>query len=749
MKNLTIKMKLILSFFTVIILVAILAFFSISGINKTSDGFTEYRNMAKDTVLASQVQSNMLMARMNVKDYLISSSQKEIDEFNNYYDETKNFIEQAKNEIQHPTRAPIVEKLSVELTLYKNHFYDVINLMNQRNSIVNDNITINGKEIEESLTKMMLSLKENKEYETSLDISIAIRNLLLARLYTTKFLESNSNEDFNRVQKEFDYLINELELIKKEMNNSERISQINKIKNILYTFKSGVSEIEQIITQRNKIVESKLNVIGSNIAKLAEDVKYSIKLDQDTLGPEIAKSNENLINLITIVSFIILVLIIILAFTIPKNIATAIDSFQNGLINFFKYLNRETTEVKLLDDSSKDEFGVMAKVVNENITNTQKGIEEDRKVINDTIEVLSEFEQGDLCQRVTAQTSNPALQELTKLLNQMGSNMEDNIENVLDILEEYSNYNYLNKVETKGIKEHLLKLASGVNSLGDSITYMLIENKEIGTTLSDSSTTLLNNVNTLNDASNSAATSLEQTAAALEEITSTIVSNTNSVTEMAVFASQVIDSAKEGNDLANQTTKSMEEINKQVTSINQAISVIDQIAFQTNILSLNAAVEAATAGEAGLGFAVVAQEVRNLASRSAQAANEIKHLVENANKKTKEGINISDKMIHGYKILNENINKTIELINQVESASKEQKAGIEQINDAITQQDRQTQQIANASGQTYEIAMKTSKISTDIVKKVSQKSFHDNKDIQHEINNLKYIKEKDEDDEVS
>ena len=200
----------------------------------------------------------------------------------------------------------------------------------------------------------------------------------------------------------------------------------------------------------------------------------------------------------------------------------------------------------------------------------------------------------------------------------------------LNVLEQYSNYNYLNKISTKNLKEHLLKLANGVNTLGDSITKMLIENKSIGLKLDESSNILLKNVDKLNISSNEAAASLEQTSASLEQITSNIRSNSQNVSKMTQLSQKLLNSSIEGEKLANQTTASMEDISSQVSEINEAISVIDNIAFQTNILSLNAAVEAATAGEAGKGFAVVAGEVRNLANRSAEAAKEIKNIVENA-----------------------------------------------------------------------------------------------------------------------
>ncbi|MDK2081211.1 methyl-accepting chemotaxis protein, partial [Aliarcobacter butzleri] len=282
---------------------------------------------------------------------------------------------------------------------------------------------------------------------------------------------------------------------------------------------------------------------------------------------------------------------------------------------------------------------------------------------------------------------------------------------------------YLNKISTKDLKEHLLKLATGVNTLGDSITEMLIENKSIGLQLDKSSNVLLSNVDKLNISSNEAAASLEQTAASLEQITSNIRNNTQNVSKMTQYSKELTNSAVEGEKLANQTTNAMEDINTQVTAINEAISVIDNIAFQTNILSLNAAVEAATAGEAGKGFAVVAGEVRNLASRSAEAAREIKTIVENATLKTNLGKDIANNMITGYKKLNENISNSTKLISDIENSSREQLLGIEQINNAINQLDGQTQQNASIASQTHEIATSTDNIAKLIVSKTNEKKF--------------------------
>jgi methyl-accepting chemotaxis protein len=731
--NLTIRIKLILSFSVIIGLIVLLAVYSIYSTNKSSDGFTEYRGIAKSSVLASRVQANMLMMRLSVLDYINNQSSSDLEKFNDYFDNSKTFINEAKADIKDTKNNLLLKNMQSSLDMYKESFLQVVELMKKRNDILTNNLNINGKKVENDLSSIILKNQEKNRIDISFEYSKLQKDFLLCRLYAMKFLESNSKNDYDKIISEF---ANFNEKIKQFRNNFDS-SEIKDIAELTKVYSNGVNEIYETINQRNKILDEKIYIIGPAIAETAEDIKLSLKERQDAIGPEVAELNDDIKFLITIVSLVILVFGIFIAIALPRNIANLLNLFKDGLFSFFAYLNRESTTVHLINLHSKDEFGIMAKIVNENIERTQKSIDEDRKLIDEAIAVLGEFEQGDLCQRLNISVDNPALMELKTVLNKMANNLENNIDNVLKILEQYSNYNYLNKIDKKNLKQQLLKLANGVNTLGDSITGMLVENKSNGLTLENSSNILLSNVDKLNQSSNEAAASLEETAAALEEITSNIRNTTENIAQMSKLSNEVTASASEGERLANQTTISMDEINNQVNLINESITVIDQIAFQTNILSLNAAVEAATAGEAGKGFAVVAAEVRNLASRSADAAKEIKSIVEAATVKANQGKDIASNMIIGYKQLNQNISQTINLIQDIEMSSKEQLSGIEQINDAVNQLDQQTQQNAAVASQTQDIAEITDEIAKLIVTNADEKEFLGKKEVKSKQLNTK------------
>ncbi|HIP13198.1 MAG TPA: hypothetical protein EYG73_10825 [Arcobacter sp.] len=314
-------------------------------------------------------------------------------------------------------------------------------------------------------------------------------------------------------------------------------------------------------------------------------------------------------------------------------------------------------------------------------------------------DVLLKVQKGMYDCKVSTGSSNMRLNTIKDNLNSALSINSDMTQRAVDTLIEYGNANFSYDVSTENLSGKIGSIILGIRSLGSSISELLAIIDTTSNELNSEMKELSNASVSLSKSSNQQAASLEETAAALEEVTSTIISTSQSTTEMAQLSSQVGISVSNGEKLANETFKSMDSINTEVSAIDEAIVVIDQIAFQTNILSLNAAVEAATAGEAGKGFAVVAQEVRNLASRSAEAAKEIKDIVQNAKVKATQGKEVATNMINDYSKLNSIIENQMKLIEDVSNASKEQQSAIEQINDSVTLLDKTTQENAAAASQ--------------------------------------------------
>ncbi|MBI3285926.1 MAG: MCP four helix bundle domain-containing protein [Burkholderiales bacterium] len=186
--------------------------------------------------------------------------------------------------------------------------------------------------------------------------------------------------------------------------------------------------------------------------------------------------------------------------------------------------------------------------------------------------------------------------------------------------------------------------------------------------------------------------SLEETASSMEELTSTVKQNADNARQANVLAQSASEVAVKGGRVVSEVVGTMGSINASSRKIVDIIGVIDGIAFQTNILALNAAVEAARAGEQGRGFAVVATEVRSLAQRSAEAAREIKKLIDDSVSKVDAGARLVDEAGMTMSEIVSSIKRVTDIMGEIMSASMEQTAGIEQINEAIMQMDDATQQ---------------------------------------------------------
>lgn len=213
-----------------------------------------------------------------------------------------------------------------------------------------------------------------------------------------------------------------------------------------------------------------------------------------------------------------------------------------------------------------------------------------------------------------------------------------------------------------------------VNALSDTSTNVALIAKE-----------LMSTGHSLTEGTAEQASSIQETSSTLEESASMIHQTTQNTKEADILAKQTKEAAIQGDIEMQKMLESMGELKKSSSEISKIIKVIDEIAFQTNLLSLNAAVEAARAGEAGKGFAVVAEEVRNLAQRSAQAAKDTAGIIESNINLSDKSLKISEQVSESLIKMKDETHKVSELLDEISTASQEQELGINQINKAIAQ----------------------------------------------------------------
>jgi len=506
-----------------------------------------------------------------------------------------------------------------------------------------------------------------------------VGNYLLSQKYTnSEFLASSKDLDFNKLLKSGNYID----------------------KKYFYTY-ANIKDFK-----------------GDNVGI------YLLATPINLVKDSISKSSNIVYSFMTLI-FVMLALIIgSVIIIIKKNVTDALNKFKNSFENFLEFVSFKTNKFNYVDDLPNNEIGDLIESLNNTAKDFDAKLKEDMKVMGEIVLVTDKVEQGIYKCQIKSTTRNPMISTLKDTINKMITQMSTNMIDLKNTLTKYTHDDFRARVTIDArIKEDMQEILNSVNILGQTLAKNASLNMKNGQTLEDNANSMASSVANVAQKANEQAASLEETAAAVEEITSITRNNAQNAATMANLGGKVRSSVTSGQALASKTATSMDEINQQVNAINEAIAVIDQIAFQTNILSLNAAVEAATAGEAGKGFAVVAAEVRNLATRSAEAAKEIKNLVENATSKANDGKTISAEMIKGYEELNTHIGQTIKLIEDVSNASKEQMQGIEQINDAVTMLDRVTQENASEANNVASIASEVQELAISLVNDAKSKKF--------------------------
>ncbi len=243
-------------------------------------------------------------------------------------------------------------------------------------------------------------------------------------------------------------------------------------------------------------------------------------------------------------------------------------------------------------------------------------------------------------------------------------------------------------------RNELTQLADTVNHMQHALIDTVTRVREGTDAIYSGTSEIAAGNNDLSSRTEQQSASLEETAASMEQLTATVKQNADNARQASRLAQSASETARRGGDVVDNVVSTMHDIAGSSQKIADITSVIDGIAFQTNILALNAAVEAARAGEQGRGFAVVAGEVRNLASRSAQAAKEIKALIDNSVERVDAGSRLVESAGETMHEIVNAVTRVTDIMGEISSASDEQSRGIDQVALAVTEMDKVTQQNA-------------------------------------------------------
>lgn len=587
-KNFRIGTKLGLGFGLVLLLLVLVSAVAYRGLGIAHEGFSEYRQLATNSLAFGELETAVSELRYAVKEFLATPSEECFKAFQEQMTNTRERLAEAQRVVQQPERVAVAEQVEQYMQRYEAAFTQMVQLIEQRRKHIDRLGAIGGRAFQAATG--LIEWAKSKNDSAALQYAANLRaQFLLSRLHVAKYINHE-----------------ERQYLEDALAEAQRVGQVKLGAHTLFAdrdqqaaglFKQfaeaydeyvpALAELGRITEQRQALGKDVLDPVGAQLIKAIYDLETDYWEEQTALGERVDRQNQATI-LFTVGLSLVAILI-------------------GALLSWL--LSRMIT-----------------------------------RPLQEAIIVIRRIAQGDL----TAQVIVNSRDEIGELLESM-----------------------------RGMSSDLRSIVSAV--------------KTASATVHSASEEAANGSADLAQRTEEQAAVLEETAASITEITATVERNADNTEQASQLANVMRDRVEQGSQAVQSTSAAMAAIHDGSKQIATITEVIDGIAFQTNLLALNAAVEAARAGAEGRGFAVVAGEVRKLSQSCADAAREIKQLVNSNAAQVQEGGRLANASGATLRSILSEVQQVNDLIAEIAVASREQANGIQQVSKAVSQMDQATQ----------------------------------------------------------
>ncbi|MGE4506100.1 MAG: methyl-accepting chemotaxis protein, partial [Desulfovibrionaceae bacterium] len=415
--------KLISGFGSVLALLLVIGGVAYYAINGSSKGFEEYRGLARDTILCGNLQSNMLMVRMSVKDFILYGTDKSKQSYDEYFNTMRDYLDEAQASIKDSERARLLEGVRASVERYGVDFERIVRLKDERNRLFFDILSVDGPKIEQDLFQVLQTAQHTNDMNGAYNTALAMRHLLLARLSAMKFMDQNAQADVDRVNAEMEELAGMYASLRRAMAGTPAEPLLADAQERTDNYIKAFADVVKVILERNQIMDSSLNILGPKIAEDVEQVKQLVVHEQEILGPSLQASNTMATRIILVVGLVAVLVGVLVALLILRAVSRQLGKDPAEVADIAKSIARG--DLRLQFDATGGVYGDMRLMV-ERLTQVVSEVSEATDNVASGSEELSAT-AGTLSQGATEQAAS--IEEVSASMEQMTANIQQNTEN--------------------------------------------------------------------------------------------------------------------------------------------------------------------------------------------------------------------------------------------------------------------------------------------------------------------------------